>query len=63
MRKTIILIVFTLIAVLFTGCAKEALPSEGDVKTETKTVNVEKGIIQQVIEENVTYTFKDGSWQ
>ena len=63
MRKTIILIVFTLIAVLLTGCAKEALPSEGDVKTEIKVVTVEKGMIPQVIEENVTYVYKDDSWQ
>ena len=63
MRKTIILIVFTLIAVLLTGCAKEALPSEGDSTTEIKVVTVEKGMIPQVIEENVTYVYKDDSWQ
>jgi len=63
MRKRLILIAFTIMAVLFTGCSKENVPSEGDVKTETKTVTVEKGMIPQVIEENVTYVYKDDSWQ
>ena len=48
MRKRLILIAFTIMAVLFTGCSKENVPSEGDVKTETKTVTVEKGMIPQV---------------
>ncbi len=63
MRKRLILIAFTIMAVLFTGCSKENVPSEGDVKTETKTVTVEKGMIPQVIEKNVTYVYKDGNWQ
>lgn len=63
MRKKLILIAFTIMAVLFTGCAKENVPSEGDVKTETKTVTVEKGMITQVIDKNVTYVYKDGNWQ
>lgn len=63
MRKRLILIAFTIMAVLFTGCSKENGPSEGDVKTETKTVTVEKGMIPQVIEKNVTYVYKDGNWQ
>ena len=63
MRKTITAILFLIMAVLFTGCSKENVPSEGEVKTETEVVTVETGMIPQVIEKSITYEYKDGSWQ
>lgn len=37
--------------------------AEGDKKSETEKVTVTEGMIPQIIEKNVTYVMKDGSWE
>ncbi len=43
--------------------ADQSVEAEPECKVEAETMNVDKGMIPQIIERNVTYVMKDGNWE